>query len=369
MTGRRSATSGARAPKAAPADARRVAANLVRWYRRHARDLPWRRDAADPVTGPYRVWVSEIMLQQTQVATVVPYYHRWMAAFPTVTDLAAADLETVLGYWSGLGYYARCRNLHRAASVVAEAHGGVVPRDPAALAALPGVGPYTLGAIRSIAFGDPVPLVDGNVIRVLARLDALEGDPASKPVKTALWARAGELVEAGGDPSALNQALMELGATVCTPAAPACLLCPVSAHCLARRQGRETKLPQVARRPRRRRERAFCAVATRGGKVLLARRPATGLLGGLWEPPRIPEEAARAGRRLGMVTHVFTHIELKLEVFALEVAPRRRGPPTEDGAYEAKRWVPADGVDAVPLSTLARKVLALAGIPGPGPGT
>ena len=347
----------------APAAADALAAALVRWYRRHARDLPWRRDAADPVTGPYRVWVSEIMLQQTQVATVVPYYHRWMAAFPTVADLAAADLETVLGHWSGLGYYARCRNLHRAAQAVARDHRGVVPRDPAALAALPGVGPYTLGAIRSIAFGDPVPLVDGNVIRVLSRLDALEGDPASGPVKAALWARAGALVETGGDPSALNQALMELGATVCTPTGPACLLCPVSASCLARRQGREAELPQVARRPRRRRERAFCAVATRADRVLLARRPATGLLGGLWEPPRVPEAAARAGRRLGTVTHVFTHIELKLEVFALEVAPRRRGPPTEAGCYEARRWIPRGGVDAVPLSTLARKVLALAGIP------
>ncbi len=159
-------------------------------------------------------------------------------------------------------------------------------------------------------------------------------------MKAALWARAGALVETGGDPSALNQALMELGATVCTPTGPACLLCPVSASCLARRQGREAELPQVARRPRRRRERAFCAVATRADRVLLARRPATGLLGGLWEPPRVPEAAARAGRRLGTVTHVFTHIELKLEVFALEVAPRRRGPPTEAGCYEARRWIP-----------------------------
>ena len=263
---------------------------------------------------------------------MVPYYHRWMAAFPTVADLAAADLETVLGHWSGLGYYARCRNLHRAAQAVARDHRGVVPRDPAALAALPGVGPYTLGAIRSIAFGDPVPLVDGNVIRVLSRLDALEGNPASGPVKAALWARAGALVETGGDPSALNQALMELGATVCTPTGPACLLCPVSASCLARRQGREAELPQVARRPRRRRERAFCAVATRADRVLLARRPATGLLGGLWEPPRVPEAAARAGRRLGTVTHVFTHIELKLEVFALEVAPAAGGRPPRPAA-------------------------------------
>ncbi len=335
-------------------DERQVARRLEAWYRRHARDLPWRRDARDP----YRVWVSEVMLQQTQVKTVIPYYERWMQHLPTVEALAAAPLEEVLGLWSGLGYYARCRNLHRAARRIVEVHAGRLPEDPGALEALPGIGRYTAGAIRSIAFQKPAPIVDGNVARVLLRLYGKEGDPGNAAVSRWLWSRAERLVQRCGRPGDFNQALMELGATVCTPAAPACEVCPVAVHCAARRTGRCSEIPTPRRRPKRHARSGLVALATRGEERWLARRKASGLLGGLWEPPIVAAKEVAEATALGSVTHTFTHLELTLHVFGLACPAGTEGPRPDPEIYEEARWVRTP--ESLPLSRLARKILALA---------
>ena len=260
-----------------------MARRVVAHYRSAHRDLPWRRSR-----DPYAIWVSEIMLQQTRVAAVVPYYERWMARFPNVTALAEAPLDDVLAAWSGLGYYSRARNLHRGAQADVARHGGALPASAAALRALPGIGPYTAGAIASIAFAQPEPLVDGNVARVLARLYALDIDIKSSAASSTLWRLAGELVP-GDAPGDFNQGLMELGATVCTPLGPTCLLCPLAALCRARAQGRERELPRMPARKRPHELPLIDATALwieRRGKLLLARRTPDGLYGGLWELPQ-----------------------------------------------------------------------------------
>lgn len=260
------------------------AQKLLTWYDAHRRDLPWRRLRHDP----YAVWVSEIMLQQTTVAAVVPFYERWMARFPTVQHLADAPLDDVLKHWAGLGYYARARNLHRGAQTVMQAHGGAVPSDPAALRALPGIGRYTAGAILSIAFGQDTPIVDANVVRVLARVHAVTGDPkASAAVQAQLWTLAEDAIPPGqaGD---FNQAMMELGALVCVPAAPRCSSCPVSALCAAYEMGEPTAFPQWSTVKKWLDvEDVSVAVRDREGRVLLVQRsPSLPLWGGLWEMPR-----------------------------------------------------------------------------------
>jgi A/G-specific adenine glycosylase len=267
----------------AAAESAEVARRVVAHFRSVRRDLPWRRSR-----DPYAIWVSEIMLQQTRVAAVVPYYERWMARFPTVTALAEAPLDDVLAAWAGLGYYSRARNLHRGAREVVTRHGGALPASAAALRALPGIGPYTAGAIASIAFAQPEPLVDGNVARVLARLYAIDIDIKSSAASSTLWRLAAELVP-GDAPGDFNQGLMELGATVCTPLGPTCLLCPLTALCRARAQGREHELPRMPARKRPHELPLIDATALwieRRGKLLLARRTPDGLYGGLWELPQ-----------------------------------------------------------------------------------
>ena len=276
-------------------------AALLEHYDREARALPWRKD-----TDPYRVLVSEFMLQQTRVDTVLGYYDRWLDRFPTLDALATADEEEVLKQWEGLGYYRRARNLHRAAQIVREELGGSLPRDVSGLAALPGVGEYTSGAVASIAFGEAVPAVDGNVKRVLARLH-----DQAKPTVSWLRSTAGRWVDPVR-PGDWNQALMELGATICTPRAPACARCPVEAWCGARRVGTVERRPApvVKRKPKR-----VCivlAVFHRSGSVLLEKRPDDGLLGGMWALPerRLGGErgatgaAPRASRPSGPATDV-----------------------------------------------------------------
>ncbi len=297
---------------------------LADWHRRAGRhDLPWQTDRS-----PYRVWVSEIMLQQTQVSTVMDYYQRFMARFPGVLELADASIDEVLHLWSGLGYYARARNLHRAAQQMRDQHGGDLPRDFAAVLALPGIGRSTAGAILALAFDERFPILDGNVKRVLTRYFCIEGDPRERATEKRLW----ELAEAATPEQNVathTQAIMDLGATVCTARRPACLLCPCEALCGARRNGREQELPLRRSRPAGRARisrRVFALVVLDAhGAVLLERRPESGIWGGLWSLPEFDSEPAARRfalstlpeprlqpQTLATVHHRFTHFDLEL---------------------------------------------------------
>lgn len=301
---------------------------LLDWYAANARDLPWRRDVT-----PYRVWVSEIMLQQTRVEAVKGYFERFVAAAPDVASLAALPEERLLKLWEGLGYYSRARNLQKAARVCAERFGGALPADYDALLSLPGVGPYTAGAVASIAFGQAVPAVDGNVLRVFTRLTADSGDIADDAVKRRVTDALAALMPAG-ESGAFNQALMELGATVCGPnRAPQCEVCPIAALCLARAHGTAAALPVKAPKRAKRAEdyTVFCLRC--GDRLAVERRPEHGLLAGLWELPNTPglldERQAgeyASGQGLGDVRlrsardgrHIFTHIVWTMRCYTLE---------------------------------------------------
>jgi A/G-specific adenine glycosylase len=316
------------APRQAPAST--VAPRLLGWFAGHGRrDLPWQQDRT-----PYRVWISEIMLQQTQVATVIPFFARFMARFPDVAALAAAPLDEVLHHWSGLGYYARARNLHRAAQLICEAHGGELPAAHAALVALPGIGRSTAGAILALARDERHPILDGNVKRVLARWAGIDGFPGEARVAARLWALS-EAVTPARHVADFTQAIMDLGATLCTHRRPRCADCPLADDCVARREDRVAELPgrrQATRRPRRQ---IVWLVFRRADAVLLERRPPTGIWGGLWGFPEFATRAdaeaaavARAGRRaprltaLGAVRHAFTHFELEIQPLLVELDHR-----------------------------------------------
>lgn len=259
---------------------------LLGWYMVNKRDLPWRRHR-----DPFFIWVSEIMLQQTRVDTVIPYFHRFIDRFPTIQALAEAPEEDVLKHWEGLGYYSRARNLQQAAKQVMELHGGNVPDDRAAVAALKGVGPYTTGAIMSIAFNRPEPAVDGNVMRVLSRQFLIEDDIMKGSTRAAMEELVRELIP-DQRASDFNQALMELGALVCTPKSPHCLTCPVMEHCAGRLAGREETLPvKTKAKPPRLEQRSVAlieGVGEHAGRILVRQRPATGLLARMWELPHVP---------------------------------------------------------------------------------
>jgi A/G-specific adenine glycosylase len=259
-----------------------MAVDLIRWFHAGKRDLPWRR-----TRDPYAIWVSEVMLQQTTVAAVRPYYERFLARFPTVQALAEAPEPDVLRHWAGLGYYSRCRNLHAAARQMIERFAGRVPDTVEDLLSLPGVGRYTAGAVASFAYGVRAPILDTNVARVLARLFCIDGDPREPAVSRRLWEIAGRLVPES-DPGGFNAAIMELGATVCSPADPHCLLCPVRERCGAVAAGRPTAWPQL--RPRRKpvQVHEVAVVVECGGRYLLARRRPGDLWAGMWEFPRYP---------------------------------------------------------------------------------
>jgi A/G-specific adenine glycosylase len=348
---------------------RALRARLLTWYRAHQRDLPWRR-----TRDPYAIWISESMLQQTRVETVVPYYERFLGRFPDATSLAAADLEEVLGLWSGLGYYSRARNLHRAAQALVQQHAGRLPDDPVALRALPGIGRYTAGAVASIAFDRPEPIVDGNVARVLSRLHGIRDEIDGAAGKRRLWAEAAALA-AGPSPGSLNQALMELGATLCTPRRPRCDACPVSRDCEALRAGDPETLPRKAPRRRARPVDAVAALVLRRGRALAVRRPEHGLLAGMWELPggdlevgERPHDAIerRLQQRvglliagvspLGVIEHVFTHLRLRLHVFRCADV---RGRVRLQG-LDAHRWLAPAALHALPQGGPTRKALALA---------
>jgi A/G-specific adenine glycosylase len=298
---------------------RALATAVVDHYRSVRRDLPWRA-----TRDPYAIWVSEIMLQQTRVATVIPYWERWMARFPTVRALADAPLDDVLAAWAGLGYYSRARNLHAGARAVAERHAGALPARAAELREVPGIGPYTAGAIASIAHGERAPLVDGNVARVLARVHAIELDIKSTAGGKALWAAAGALMAALPaelPPGELNQGLMELGATICAPSQPRCLACPIARHCAAARSGRQDELPIVAARKKAAELPVLARTAVwmfDRGELVVARRRPDGLFGGLWELPplEIAEALGVAIDRAPVAFHdqTLTHRRLRLQI-------------------------------------------------------
>jgi A/G-specific adenine glycosylase len=331
----------------------------LRWYDRQKRDLPWRR-----TQDPYAIWVSEVMLQQTQVSVVLPYWERFLRRFPDVASLARAPLDDVLAAWRGLGYYARARHLQRAARCLVHEHRGRLPASAEALRSLPGFGRYTVGAVASIAFGLPVPVVDGNVARVLSRLFAIDGIPGSPSRERTLWQLAEALVE-GERPGDWNQALMELGATVCRPEQPSCLLCPVQRHCQALASGLTDVIPPARPRAARRKLHLAVAVMRRGDSVRLVRRHGTGLFGGLWELPWVEcaagsEESALASRwpdlrsaprPLGKVRRTLTHRDLTLTIFEIPAD----GPPVDGG-----RWATAEEAKSLGVSAAMQAALALA---------
>ncbi|HEX9942856.1 MAG TPA: A/G-specific adenine glycosylase [Thermoanaerobaculia bacterium] len=354
----------------------RRADDLLAWFDRHRRDLPWRR-----TSDPYKIWLSEVMLQQTRVETALPFYNRFMERFPTVGDLARAQLEEVLALWSGLGYYRRARQLHAAARKIVEA--GAFPSTVEGLLALPGVGPYTAAAVASIAFGVAAPVMDGNVERVLSRCLALEEDPRSGDARRKLLAAAAELLDPRR-PGDSNQALMELGATRCSPRRPRCLLCPLRSGCRAAGEGDPERYPQAKAKREAERHRLLVAVVENGKGVLLFRRPDDStLLAGTWELPWITlerdgvpadgsPEAALAGRyggrwtleaRAARVRHGITYRDMEVDVHRAELA---WGGEVREAT--AAGWFDETGRAGLPLSSLVGKVLgALATLAGAAP--
>lgn len=333
---------------------------LLPWYRRHRRDLPWRR-----TNDPYLVWLSEVMLQQTTVKTATPYYEAFVARFPTLEALAQAPEEDVLAQWSGLGYYHRARNLVRAARHIAERHEGLFPKTLDAALAVPGVGLYTASAVLSIVYGAPLPVVDGNVRRVLARLFALRGPEWAKDA--AYYNLAEELLDRDA-PGDFNQALMELGATVCTPRKPACLACPLRKACRAFAKGLVSELPEGRARRAPIDVTVAAALVERNGRLLLVRRAEGRLLGRMWEIPQTslesrglqdlgPELRERYGLEVEpgplvvRARHAITHRRIRVEGYRSRL---RRSPPLDEDRF---RWANPEDVGALPVSSMTRKLI------------
>ncbi|MEP7028966.1 MAG: A/G-specific adenine glycosylase [Candidatus Eisenbacteria bacterium] len=330
-----------------PERGRALAGALVRWFRASNRDLPWRK-----TRDPYAIWVSEIMLQQTRVEAVVPYYERFVARFPSAHVLAGAPLDDVLHAWSGLGYYRRARQLHVAAALVVRDHAGQLPDTDDALRALPGIGPYTAGAIRSIAFGQAAPIVDGNVARVLSRVFALRGGPGETSWEKRLWTLAAQLVPAA-DPSAFNQGMMELGATVCLPRAPRCGDCPLAKFCKAHASGREEEFPPARERARPTRVERVAIVERRAsdGAILMRQRGEDEHNASLWEIALAAPDAAAPGAPIGMVRHSILTTDYRIAVHVR--ASRRSAAPA------GLRWIASGEREGLALTTITRKVLKL----------
>ena len=338
---------------------------LLRWFARHARELPWRR-----TRDPYAVWISEIMLQQTQVSTVIPYWTRWMRELPDVRALAAAPAERVLKLWEGLGYYTRARNLQRAAQLIVGRPDRSFPRRFEEILALPGIGRYTAGAISSIAFHQPHPILDGNIIRVLTRLFCIAGEPREKQTNALLWQLAEELVTRAGPRrcSALNQSLMELGALVCTPRQPRCEACPLRNLCIAFRSGRVAELPNLAPRPPATARRVIAFVIERDARFIVRQRPAGTVNAQLWEFPNVDTSLlngaaaadwlrdkfrirARTLTSLGEIRHSITRYRIVIET--LHVLPSR----AEAARLSGETWLPFAQLDALALASAHRKIL------------
>jgi len=341
---------------------------LLEWYRKNRRDLPWRR-----TRDPYAIWVSEVMLQQTRVETVIDYYRNFLARLPDVSSLAAADRQEVLKLWEGLGYYARARNLHRAARIVCERYNGIVPVDPEAFRGLPGVGDYIAAAVLSIAFNCPLAVVDGNVKRVLSRLYRIDAPVNRNPVAPVFRQIADRLLDPS-HPGGFNQALMELGALICRPGAPACRRCPLTMLCEAFAFGKQGEYPRRRSKAPVPIHRMAVGVIRRGAKILIIRRQEEGLLGGLWEFPagRIhanedPEAACvRSARNsvnlpvrvvafLDRVNHAYSHFAVQLEVYCCRAETGR----VRLAEAEAFRWIRAAEAGRYPFTGASHKILSL----------
>ncbi|MEW6590984.1 MAG: A/G-specific adenine glycosylase [Pseudomonadota bacterium] len=338
------------------------ASRIIRWQRRHGRHaLPWQA-AADGSRDPYRVWLSEIMLQQTQVATVIPYFERFVARFPDLAALAFAAEDEVLALWSGLGYYSRARNLHAAARAVVERHGGKLPGDAAALAQLPGIGRSTAAAIAALGFGRRGAILDGNVRRVLARHAGVAGWPGERSVETALWALA-EARLPDTDIEAYTQGMMDLGATLCTRSRPRCADCPVRDDCVAHREHRTAELPTPRPKKTLPEKQVQMLLLLDRGEVLLEKRPPRGIWGGLWSLPEVAAEAdaashcrthfgfaVRSQQPLAPLSHSFTHFRLHIRPVRLQVASRRDATP-------GRLWLPLADARGAALPAPVRTLL------------
>jgi A/G-specific adenine glycosylase len=343
-----------------------LVSDLLDWYAHHARPLPW-RGAADP----YAVWVSEIMLQQTRVETVIPYYLRWMENFPSITALAQATQQQVLAAWEGLGYYSRARNLHRAAQLVVAEYGGRLPSDIRLLRRLPGIGRYTAGAIASIAFGLDEPALDGNIRRVLARVFNVADPLGSPAAERRFWQLAAGHLPSGqaGD---YNQAWMDLGATLCTPRNPDCSSCPLQAHCLAFQHGLQAQRPVITPRPAVPHLTVTAAVIVRQDCILITQRPPDGLLGGLWEFPggklqggedlpaclerEICEElgiSIQVGEPLGVYSHAYTHFRVTLHAYCCRLVNEQQPRPLQ---VQDLRWVLPAELPSFPMGKIDRQI-------------
>ncbi|MBM3293922.1 MAG: A/G-specific adenine glycosylase [Candidatus Aminicenantes bacterium] len=348
-------------------ESREVRSALLRWYASRKRDLPWRR-----TSDPYAIWVSEVMLQQTTVSAVIPYYERWLDAFPDIRTLARSPLQKVLRAWQGLGYYARARNMHRAAKEIVRRFGGRLPVEAEALRALPGFGPYTTAALLSIAAGRPIPVIDANVRRVMMRLLEIRGGADSRTeaeIRTAL-----ETLISRRAPGRFNQAMMELGALVCRARNPRCLSCPVRGECRACRLGIQEVIP-APRKTTVTKQEAVVAVIRDGGRVLIQKRPPAGLLAGLWEFPggkREPGESLRAAlarevreelgvelaaaRPLVMVKHAYTRFLVTLHAFDGRLSKKDLGRLRKQTDRSRRRWVSLSALRRYPLPSGSVKI-------------
>lgn len=340
--------------------ARRIVDALLKWFAANARDLPWRR-----TRDPYAIWVSEIMLQQTQVKTVIPYWERWLRELPDIAALANAAPDKIHKLWEGLGYYTRVRNMQKAAQWIVAGHAGRFPEKFDDILALPGIGRYTAGAIASIAFDQPAPILDGNVIRVLTRLHGIAENPREKKTNARLWTLAEELVQTTRACSHLNQSLMELGALICTPRQPRCPVCPLRAACVARREGTAESLPNLGPRTKSTRRHFMAFVVERRGRFLVRQRPAGVVNAHLWEFPNVeagPSDPRRdrseapcpageftATRPLCSIKHSITRYRIQLDVV---LAKLKKGP-----AEKAARWCSRAELEQLAFTSAHRKIL------------
>jgi A/G-specific adenine glycosylase len=355
-------------PPMNPSHKKRFQSSLVRWFRANRRPMPWRE-----TSDPYRIWISEVLLQQTQVATATGYYERFIRRFPDVGSLSAARLQTVMKLWEGLGYYSRARNLHAAARLIVKRFGGRVPDAMDDLLSLPGVGRYTAGALLSIAYGRPAAVLDGNVIRVLSRLFRVEEDVRKPGTREALWELAGSLMPAA-DCRDYNEALMELGAVVCVPRNPSCGVCPVRTHCRALAASAQDQYPRSAPSRPVPHKHVTAGIIWKKDRFLITLRPARGMLGGLWEFPggkaepgetlpeclkrEIREELGieiRVLRRRVSVNHAYTHFRITLHAFECLAGPGRIRP----AACDDFRWITARELDRYPFPAADRKIIRL----------